>query len=1191
MTPERTTHSAQLARLAGALAVLVGAVVLTGWALDLAPLKSVLPGWVTMKPNTAGAFILTGLALLLSTTFRLPPWCARLAQLCALLAGLIGLLSLAEYIFGWHPGFDQWLFPEPAGAVGTSDMGRMAPDTALCFMLFAAGFAIARRPRQTMGILIAVLLFGSAITAVALIELSSYFSPTFRAYGWGGLTMMALPTAVVFAALGVALISIAVRSETSTADSPAQPSMQSGSSGGPTLLLIFALLTTAIIAVGSVYLRSYEYHSRSDAEQELAAIADLKSNELKLWRKERLADGFIIFHNSAFSALVWRYLEKQEETDAQRQLQQWIEKIQLHYSYDRVDLLDAQGVTRVSSPAGLTPASPEVARGAAEALRSDQVRLQDFYGNKSDQRIYLAILVPIFEEAGARRPLGTVVLRIDPKSYLFPFIQSWPTPSLTAETLLFRREGNDVLYLNDLRFHQGAALSLRFPLTRDDLPAAKAVLGQRGITQGNDYRGQQVLAALRDIPNSPWYMVAKIDLAEINKPIREHLWQVIVMIGIMLFGAGAGVGLVWRRQRLKLILSNYESTAARAQLAAIVESSSDAIIGKDLAGHITSWNEGAEKLFGYAADEIAGAPLERVLPPNRGEEEAIIRQIQRGERVPNYDTVGLTKDGRPLNVSVTSSPIRNGAGELVGASKVVHDISARLRAEEQLRASELRYRTIFDSHPVPLLLYDLETLQIREANSAAERQYGFTREEFLALKITDLFPTEDVQAVLLEIKRVHTDLTSTREWRHRRKDQTLISVAIVSSPLVFEGHPSRIVIATDITEQKLFEEKTLQLQRLESLGMLAAGIAHDLNNVLTPILFAPPLLRASHPSERDLKILDNLERSALRGASLVKQILGFARSSSGEFQPIQLKHITRDIIDIMEETFPKNIVLEHSIPSDLWAVQGNPTQVHQVLLNLCVNARDAMPAGGTLRLTASNRTLEAVEAAAIPESRAGSWLELEVSDTGTGIPPEILERIWQPFFTTKDPGKGTGLGLSTVRGIVVNHQGFVELHTEVGHGTTFRVFLPVAASDRPLEATPLPVPIPAGGSEFILVADDDPIIRDLLTWILEEHGYRVINCPNGWEALALFSASPDKFQLLITDLTMPWLGGLELIRAILQIPSRIRLIGMSGMADNKSSESDIAAVKALTHAFIAKPFTANALLALVHRTLHPAGKA
>ena len=256
------------------------------------------------------------------------------------------------------------------------------------------------------------------------------------------------------------------------------------------------------------------------------------------------------------------------------------------------------------------------------------------------------------------------------------------------------------------------------------------------------------------------------------------------------------------------------------------------------------------------------------------------------------------------------------------------------------------------------------------------------------------------------------------------------------------GKPkARICISTDITEKHQLQEQFFRAQRLESLGMLASGIAHDLNNILAPILMAPPMLRERAHDPADVALLNVLETSAQRGSDLVRQIVGFANGTAGQHQSLQVRHVIRDIVNLLRHSMPRNIELDHHLPNDLWPTAGSPSQIHQVLLNLCINARDAMPKGGKLSLRASNVTLG--ESDPIPAGgRPGSWLLLEVEDTGTGIPGDVLQKIWEPFFTTKPPGKGTGLGLSTVRGIVESHRGFIDVKTSVAHGTTFRIYLP-----------------------------------------------------------------------------------------------------------------------------------------------------
>ena len=573
-------------------------------------------------------------------------------------------------------------------------------------------------------------------------------------------------------------------------------------------------------------------------------------------------------------------------------------------------------------------------------------------------------------------------------------------------------------------------------------------------------------------------------------------------------------------------------------------------------------------------DEIA-QDLQRMAQVNSGQ----IREYSREKRY-------RKKDGSCIWAKVFVAPL-----DPLGASNsrligVIEDITARKQAEIDLRESAERYRLLFESNPVPMWLSDPGTLRFLAVNGSAVRHYGYTREEFLAMTIKEIHLPEDIPAFLKILNKGPAETTRSSDSRHRRKDGTIMQVEVISTPLRFDGREARLVLATDVTEKKLLEEKFLHAQRLESIGMLAAGIAHDLNNMLAPILFTTPLLRASLTAPRDLKILDTLEQSAGRGAGLVKQILGFAHCTTGEFRSTQVKHLARDIIGLIEETFPKSIRLQHNIPTDLWAVPGNATQIHQVLLNLCVNARDAMPAGGTLRLTAANRRLNAAEAGTLPGARPGPWLMFEVADTGTGIAPGVLERIWTPFFTTKGIGKGTGLGLSTVRGIVITHQGFIELQTEVGRGSTFRVYLPADEGEAPQPDSAAPSAIPDGHGELILVVDDDKAFREIVTVIVGNRGYRVVSCADGLEALTLFNARPNEFSLVVTDVDMPRLGGVALARAVRQIRADIPVIAMSGFSHDDTDGSDVPEIRKLAHALLNKPCNPGELLGAMHQLLH-----
>ena len=449
--------------------------------------------------------------------------------------------------------------------------------------------------------------------------------------------------------------------------------------------LIFVCLAAGIVAEGNFYYRNYEKHYRSEVERQLSAIADLKVGELVQWRKERLGDGAMLFKNAAFSSLVRRVVEKQVDAEAQRQLQAWVEKCQTANQYDHVRLLDAQGVTRISVPAGRTGMSSTVAQRLPEILRAGQVTFQDFYRNEYDQRAYLAILVPILDESDARPPLGVLVLRIDPATYLYPFIQRWPTPSPTAETLLVRREGNEVVFLNELRFQRNAALTLRTPLDQKALPAARAASGQEGVMEGIDYRGVPVVAALRAIPDSPWFLVTRMDAAEVYAPLRERLWQMVVLIGALLFGAGGGIAMLWWQQRVRFYREGAETENKTRRLATVVRDSNDAITIQDFEGRITAWNRGAELMYGYSEAEALAANIDRLTTPGKvAEQKDFIRRLIAGEAITSFETQRVTKDGRVLDVWMTVTKLLDAAGNPIGLASTERDITARKRAVEEV---------------------------------------------------------------------------------------------------------------------------------------------------------------------------------------------------------------------------------------------------------------------------------------------------------------------------------------------------------------------------------------------------------------------------------------------------------------------------------------------------------------------------
>jgi PAS domain S-box-containing protein len=471
-------------------------------------------------------------------------------------------------------------------------------------------------------------------------------------------------------------------------------------------------------------------------------------------------------------------------------------------------------------------------------------------------------------------------------------------------------------------------------------------------------------------------------------------------------------------------------------------------------------------------------------------------------------------------------------------------------------------------------------------NQSAGRTFGWTAGEAIGREDVELFG----HGANAEIQAARAATEQNPEWRGEirlqdRQGKQLIMDSRITVLRDDSGRPQgRLWIATNVTERKRIEEQFFRAQRLESLGMLSAGIAHDLNNVLAPILLAAPMLRDHAHDPADLRMISTLEKSAERGAALVRQILGFAHGADGEHRPLQAKHLLRDIATFVGETFPKSIRLDTDIRDNLWRVNANPTQLHQVLLNLCVNARDAMPAGGTLSLKAENTVVDGESRVEHKNIQPGTYLAFQVADTGVGIPPDVLARIWEPFFTTKGLDKGTGLGLSTVRGIVESHSGFITVETTLGQGTRFRVYLPALDQVPEMKSVAVPAPeIPRGNGEWILVVDDEVSIRNMSATMLSRQGYRVLTAADGAEAITLFASRSAEIPLVITDLSMPNLDGAALARVIRRLKPTVKIIAVSGLAASQRGE---ASPQNFTEFFLHKPFRSEALLQMTHDVLN-----
>jgi PAS domain S-box-containing protein len=533
-------------------------------------------------------------------------------------------------------------------------------------------------------------------------------------------------------------------------------------------------------------------------------------------------------------------------------------------------------------------------------------------------------------------------------------------------------------------------------------------------------------------------------------------------------------------------------------------------------------------------------------------------------------------DGRTIRRF--SAQIRDEADRYFGRLYLFEDITESKQAAQKIREQA----ALLDVTTDAILVRDLNDDKIVYWNCGAERVYGWKIAEVLGVNAFQLLCKKaSLYAQALQTVR------ATGEWYGELEKVTKTGKEIVVESRWTlmrdeQGQPKSILcVDTDITEKKQLTTQFLRAQRLESIGTLASGIAHDLNNILAPILMSTQLLQLKIADPRHLQILQAIEINAKRGAALIKQVLSFARGVEGQHAILQLRHIIAEIKQVVKETFPKSIAVYADVAPDLWATIGDATQLHQVLMNLCVNARDAMPNGGILKITAENFFIDEHYAGMHLEAKVGAYIVITVADTGMGMSLAVKERIFEPFFTTKEIGQGTGLGLSTALGIVKGHGGFIQVTSEKEKGTQFQVYLPAVEAIEQLRSPERE--IAWGQGELILVVDDEEPIREIVKSSLEAHNYRVLTARDGIDAIAIYVQHRTEISLVLVDLLMPAMDGATTIRTLQKLNSEVKVIATSGLAANDLS---LTALDNSIKAFLVKPYTAQELLRTIRQLLN-----
>lgn len=572
--------------------------------------------------------------------------------------------------------------------------------------------------------------------------------------------------------------------------------------------------------------------------------------------------------------------------------------------------------------------------------------------------------------------------------------------------------------------------------------------------------------------------------------------------------------------------------------------------------------------------------LDLFLPDSQGLE-TFTRLQQKDCQTPVVVTTGLD------DATLALKAVQAGAQDYLVKGQMTGELlvrSMRYAIERHRTEQKIREQAaLLDIATDAILVQDSHD-RITFWNKGAERLYGWTAEAALGQKTADLLYRE----LPVQLQAAQQQLMLENSWQGELHQVTQTGQEIiVESRWTLErnevGDPQFVlVVNTDITAKKQLEAQFFRAQRMESIGTLASGIAHDLNNILTPVLTTAQLLqmKPEQLDQRSLRMLKVLETNARRGAEVIKQVLSFARGVEGENTILQTKHLIREVQQIIRQTFPKSIQLNVEVPGDLWTISGNATQIHQVLMNLCVNARDAMPQGGVLAISAENLTLDKNYTRTHLEAKEGKYIAITVADNGMGIAPDQIDRIFEPFFTTKDVGKGTGLGLSTTLGIIKSHYGFITVSSTLGHGTQFKLFLPaVLTLDKPVQS---PAAALAGHQELILVVDDEVFIREVTKSSLEAYNYSVVTACDGLEAVEVYAQHQLDIRLVIMDLMMPSLDGATAVRILQKINPEVKVIAVSGLPpDQKDYSSPYSGFRR----FLPKPHSIEELITAVHETL------
>ena len=596
---------------------------------------------------------------------------------------------------------------------------------------------------------------------------------------------------------------------------------------------------------------------------------------------------------------------------------------------------------------------------------------------------------------------------------------------------------------------------------------------------------------------------------------------------------------------------------------------------------ITDWNECAEKMFGWSREEVLGRNFFEFLIPESVQPriEDVVESLLSGTVEPDVVNENITKDGEVILCRWNNSILRDNEGSIIGAMSLGLNITSQKNSEQALRASEEKYSTLVENSLIGI--YIDQDGKIVFANKRFAEIYGYLDDEIIGMESRKFVHPDDRSSTdEIRARRLRGEAAPSQyEARGLTKDGEAIWILRRNTRIEYEGRPAILGNIADVTEQKRLEAKLLLAQKMEAIGTLAGGIAHDFNNLLMGIQGNVSLmLMGVDPDHHDFGRLKNIEKQIQSGARLTSHLLGYARKGQYEVKPVDLNYLLEGTSDTFART-RKEITIRRELAKDLFPVEADPAQIEQVLLNLFVNAADAMPGGGKLTLKTMNVTHKDMKAK-LYEPKPGSYVLLTVTDTGTGIYKKTIDRIFDPFFTTKEMGRGTGLGLASAYGIMKAHGGYIDVDSKRGRGTTFSIYLPVSEKEvQKIAKTPKQA---AKGARTVLLVDDEEVVLDVGKELLEATGYTVLTAKDGREAVRVYKKSRDSIDIVVLDMVMPNMGGGEAYDRLREINPDVKVILSSGFSiDGEASEI----LERGCDGFIQKPFSIKQLSDRINDTL------